>query len=406
VHPSTVEINIAGRTYSLVERTQGQHYTATLESDEGKVYTVHCHHGSWVCNCPDQKYRRPAGGCKHVEKLRERQEERAKEEAKTAIEALSEPTPAADLPPEQQPGVEARRQYQESLSMPTAETTTPDAVQLARVNSLSKPAPPAQQSLSSAFSSQSGRTQLCIALAKAQSAVGRLAHDSQVAFKSVKYDYTSSEAIIEAAKKALGDNGLALLPLEETLNGHEREGVNRYELECKFVLLHQSGEVQALVRHWPVCIGDGRPLDKATAAASTLCLAYLLRDLLLIPRVNPVDDVNQRDDTPPQQQAQRPAKPQKPAPPVPPKNGTELEKRLRAYDAKVSAKGLCKPGELFEAVLVAAGEDGLPPLMKSWDEEQCRVAMDTAKAIAAKMKPAPANAWPVFARLRESRSPR
>src|SRR5262245_58046615 len=134
------------------------------------------------------------------------------------------------------------------------------------------------------------------ALAQAQRKVRRVAHDARNAYH--QYPYTSSEAIIESAKDALADHGLAILPVEQTLDGWEREGENRFQLVCRFLLIHESGEAAPLLRHWPVCPDRGRPLDKATAAASTLALHYLLRDLLLIPRTDPAVEVAAREDRP------------------------------------------------------------------------------------------------------------
>jgi hypothetical protein len=76
---------------TLFERVHANHYTGTLESDEGNVYYVHCHHGAWTCNCPDSKYRKPDGGCKHIFALRRRLEERLREQAEVA---LTEPKPS------------------------------------------------------------------------------------------------------------------------------------------------------------------------------------------------------------------------------------------------------------------------------------------------------------------------
>ncbi len=178
------------------------------------------------------------------------------------------------------------------LSIPDAELSQQPARPLTPL-----PAPP-RDFLSLIIS----RPKLAAALAKAQQKVRKVAHDGAVDYPGrggrVSYAYTTSEAIIEAAKDPLSEAELALLPLEETLNGHEKEGLNRFELECKFLLLHSSGESLPLVRHWPVCPDQGRPLDKATAAASTLALSYLLRDLLLMPRVASGDDVSGREDEP------------------------------------------------------------------------------------------------------------
>lgn len=143
-----------------------------------------------------------------------------------------------------------------------------------------------------------GIARLAAALGKAQAACKPVSHDAHNTHQN--YAYTSSEAIIAEGKQALASAGLSLLPVRQSLNGWERHGEDRFELERHFLLLHSSGETLPLCVHWPVCPGKGRPLDKATAAAATLSLSYLLRDLLLMPRVDPADEVNARDDTPKQ----------------------------------------------------------------------------------------------------------
>jgi hypothetical protein len=397
------EIDIEGRTYGLVERVEGQHYEATLQKDSDTVYTVHCHHGLWTCKCPAMKFRkRDDPPCKHIRALRRREEEAQHDTA----DALSQKTPAA-LPPEQQSGAEARQKYQEQLTMPaTAEATSPDAVRDARGLANMRPAPqqvttaPAQQphphtQLSSpaggpySLSSQSGRIQFGMALLAAQKSIPPLPLDGYNAFH--RYHYTRSETIIEAGRKALIDNGLIFIPPQAFLEGWERDGPDRLEWVVTYVVRHvASGEDMPFPRRWPVCVEKGSTLTKATGTADTECLAYFLRGLLLIPRKNPPDEEpNARDDQP--QQVARPAKAQKPAKPPPPANGVELEPRLRAYDAKHAAKGHCKAGDLFQAVLSECWSNGFPNLMREWDGEQCRLAMDLAFHLAKKMSaPIPA----------------
>jgi hypothetical protein len=146
------------------------------------------------------------------------------------------------------------------------------------------------------------------ALAEAQQKSKAVPHDQRNAFH--KYDYTSAEAIIAEAKEILGACGLSLLPLEQTVNGHDREGPDRFELVRKFLLLHSSGESVPIMLCWPIVPDKGRPLDKATGAAATTSLAYFLRDLLLMPRVDRADDVAGRDD-----RSREQSTPRQPSPP-------------------------------------------------------------------------------------------
>jgi hypothetical protein len=94
------------------------------------------------------------------------------------------------------------------------------------------------------------------------------------------------------ATEAFAGTGLALLPWQETLDRAV------LELSCRYYLLHESGVSYPLLRHWPVIVERGRPLDKAAAAASTTCRSYLLQGLLNMTRHKPEDDTAAREDRP------------------------------------------------------------------------------------------------------------
>src|SRR5690606_9318101 len=104
---------------------------------------------------------------------------------------------------------------------------------------------------------------LAEALAKAQQKCRAVEKDEENTYH--KYGYASAEAIIIESKQALADCGLALVPVEQTLDGYQKEGEGRFELVRKFLLMHSSGESLPIVSHWPVIPDRGRPLDKATA---------------------------------------------------------------------------------------------------------------------------------------------
>ena len=135
--------------------------------------------------------------------------------------------------------------------------------------------------------------ELVKALVQAQAIIKAIPHDARNDFH--KYAYTSSEAIISECKAALTANGLSLLPTGES---HTVLEGGQVLLVRQFLLMHVSGEERALSTSWPVVPDKGRPLDKATASAVTTSLAYLLRDLLLAPRVDPTDDLAAREDRP------------------------------------------------------------------------------------------------------------
>jgi hypothetical protein len=134
--------------------------------------------------------------------------------------------------------------------------------------------------------------ELARALVAAQASIKAIPHDARNDFH--KYRYTSSESIISECKAALAAQGLSLLPAGQSITAADGQLL----LTRQFTLLHVSGEERALTTAWPIVPDKGRPADKATASAATTSLAYLLRDLLLAPRVDPADDLAGRVDRP------------------------------------------------------------------------------------------------------------
>src|SRR5262245_9576184 len=110
------------------------------------------------------------------------------------------------------------------------------------------------------------------------------------------YRYATADNVIDTASEALAGSGLALLPAGQRLNVLGTPPQCMYTLDRTILLSHSSGEFLPLVvEGWPVIPDRGRPLDKAYASALTASLAYLLRDLLQMPRG--IDhDIAARDD--------------------------------------------------------------------------------------------------------------
>lgn len=182
------------------------------------------------------------------------------------------------------------------------------------------------------------------------------------------YDYTSAEAILEAGRGALAKNGLCLVPVEQTVNGHEREGPDRFELVQTRLLLHVSGECVTCRSAWPIMPGPGRPLDKATAAADTLSLAYFLRDLLQMPRVEPGADVAARNDAPP-----APARKEAPRRPPADNSPQKLLADLNAREPQLLADGvITAEGQLLAQVYEYGKAVGLPAEPGTWSETQVK----------------------------------
>ena len=214
------------------------------------------------------------------------------------------------------------------------------------------------------------KPELAKALAKAIAGCHSVAKDARNEFH--KYDYASADAIINEARKALAEAGLVVVPVEASVNGSEREGADRFELVRTFLLLHESGESVPMRVVWPICTERGRPLDKATGAADTLSLSYLLRDLLLMPRVDPADEVNARDDRPRREPAKK----------GPPADGAELEALVRRLDAKWSGEGKCAPGKVMDRMTAWAREEmGCDLPMTRWPADVVQAGAQQLKTI-------------------------
>lgn len=131
---------------------------------------------------------------------------------------------------------------------------------------------------------------LYTALAAAQGAIHAVGKDGKNTH--MNYAYTSSEAVIDAARIALSPQGLAAFRLKYEVP--ESSG-NNFAINSTFALVHSSGGSVEFSSMWIASPGKGRPDDKAMAGALTTGLAYWLRDLLLIPRKDD-DEADRRDD--------------------------------------------------------------------------------------------------------------
>lgn len=199
------------------------------------------------------------------------------------------------------------------------------------------------------------KSPLAAALARCQAAGKPVPADATN--QQFGYKYPSSESVIQAGKDALAVGKLSLLPIQQVIVPLDA-GCPGPALRCTFLLLHEDGENVACVREVPICIDKRKGGDKAVSAASTLCLSYLLRDLLLLPRPGAVDDQSsevQRDE--PQEARSGQAAPRPPRPKKEkgngrdlPVGGAELEARLLACEQGLVKQGVCQPGALIAYV--------------------------------------------------------
>ena len=94
----------------------------------------------------------------------------------------------------------------------------------------------------------------------------------------------SAESMMEMWTKISEAQGLILYPAELTID----EG----NLRTRWILEHADSEATRQIQmDWPIVEAKGKPRDKAVASARTSSLGYLIRDLLVAPRVHPTDDM-------------------------------------------------------------------------------------------------------------------
>jgi len=143
--------------------------------------------------------------------------------------------------------------------------------------------------------STTGRNSMATALLAAQSRLQNgVAKDARVEYGK-GYDYVSAEQMISAARAALHAADLTLVRTAwQFVDGTDARPPL---VLCDYNLMHGSGEVMQFAGlPWPIIEQNGRPLDKALAGALTTSLAYFLRDLLMVPKVDG-EEVDRRDDS-------------------------------------------------------------------------------------------------------------
>jgi len=124
---------------------------------------------------------------------------------------------------------------------------------------------------------------LPMALARAQAMADRIDKDSRNDF--ARYDYTSAESMMAMWTKIGEATGLNLYPAALNIEGDD--------LRTCWVLEHaESGATREIRMDWPIVESKGKPREKAVASARTSSLGYLIRDLLIAPRVHPTDDMD------------------------------------------------------------------------------------------------------------------
>ena len=192
------------------------------------------------------------------------------------------------------------------------------------------------------------------ALAKAQEMADRIVKDSTNDFS--RYDYTSAESMMDMWTQIAGPLGLSLYPASLAIDGDILRG-------CWVVEHAASGDARDIRADWPIVTGKGKPLDKALASARTSSLGYLIRDLLVAPRVHPTDDMDHPRWSKPEQDKPAPKKaaPKKAAPaPAQKKAAPKSSQWSKPYqDALLACPGMPTPTEV-EIICADVGKGAHP----------------------------------------------
>jgi hypothetical protein len=72
-----------------------------------------------------------------------------------------------------------------------------------------------------------------------------------------------------------------------------------------------------------------------------------------------------------------------------PANGADLQRRLQDYDARLSAQGLCRPGDLVKHVVQAGVDKGYDSDLSTWTGAAISLAVDETKAFEAQLRRQP-----------------
>lgn len=140
--------------------------------------------------------------------------------------------------------------------------------------------------------------QLMAALAEAQIAVNGVEKNARNDYAG--YDYVSADGMVRQLRVALLNAGLAFFRAGWHLDGDK--------VVSEFALVHpKSGAHKTIKAEMPVFEAKGRPLDKAVLGALTTSLSYVLRDLLLVPRVDELEIDNRPSDEPAARIVKKPA---------------------------------------------------------------------------------------------------
>lgn len=133
------------------------------------------------------------------------------------------------------------------------------------------------------------------ALLKAQKAIEGVSKDKTHSFSH--YKYTSSEHLVSVARRVLIENGLVVGRRNWSFEGVTNDSELLKVKSRLFVSHPESGESFDEDVVFPAIVRKGTAADKAICASLSTSLAYWLRDILLLPRMDEAESMDRRNDT-------------------------------------------------------------------------------------------------------------
>lgn len=131
--------------------------------------------------------------------------------------------------------------------------------------------------------------ELYAALAKAQADLKAVPKDETYDGGNQKWNYASSESLMQAATVAMGAHDLALICTNWELQGKT--------VTAHYLLTHAGGGSMALGPYQITAHENrGKPMDKAVSTALTYLQGYGIRGIFNLPRVQPGDERDAQHD--------------------------------------------------------------------------------------------------------------
>lgn len=133
------------------------------------------------------------------------------------------------------------------------------------------------------------------ALLKAQKSIGGVSKDKVNAHSH--YKYTSTEHLVSVARRVLIENGLVVGRRNWSFEQNAADSELLKVRSTLFISHPESGEGFDETVEFPAIIRKGTSFDKAVCASLSTALAYWLRDILLLPRIDDSYSMDRRNES-------------------------------------------------------------------------------------------------------------